>query len=204
MVAEDSTNACADLAAKTLLQLTEKLYEAARRPRNYRDRRDPHLMRARVWSNLESALAQRQLRRIEAIESFLQLCQPDAPGLKRILRREAGEFRGLVVQTFRTSRRPGVLHLLLDLLEGPHTPSALAGIVCEREDRAFLCALFARAADGPSSSLARNPCRNGANRLFRFDDLYFYSANRRGRSSGNCTVCLVRPTNWCAIEASVE
>jgi hypothetical protein len=46
----------------------------------------------------------------------------------------------------------------------------------------------------------RNPCRNGANRLFCFDDLYFCSANRRGRSFGNCTVCLVWPTNWCAVD----
>jgi hypothetical protein len=47
----------------------------------------------------------------------------------------------------------------------------------------------------------RDPCRNDANRLFCFDNLYFSSTNRRGRSSGKCTVCLVRPTNWCAIEA---
>ncbi len=156
MIAEDPTNACADLAAKTLLQLTEKLFEAAHGPRDYRDRRDPHMMRARVCSNLESALDQQQLRRVESIESFLQLCQPDTPGLKRILRREAGEIRELAVHTFRTSRRPGVLHLLLDLLEDPHTPPALARLVGKREDRAFLCALFARAADGPSSGLARN------------------------------------------------
>jgi hypothetical protein len=49
----------------------------------------------------------------------------------------------------------------------------------------------------------RNPCWNGANRLFCFDDLYFDSVNRRGRSSGNCEVCLVRPTNWCAIDAKM-
>ncbi len=30
------------------------------------------------------------------------------------------------------------------------------------------------------------------------------NAIRRGRSSGSCTVCLVRPTNWCARQSSSE
>ena len=58
--AEDESNPNRDLVADTLLQLAELLYDELAAPRDYRNRRDPQLVRQHVLGSLEQSVRRYQ------------------------------------------------------------------------------------------------------------------------------------------------
>jgi len=84
--AGNESGAIADLAAKTLLELTQLLYEELAHSRDYRNRRDPQLIRSHVVTSLETSVRRfDKHRRTEIVEAFLLLARRDNAVLKRIL-----------------------------------------------------------------------------------------------------------------------
>ena len=72
--AEDESNPNRALVAATTLQLAEALYDELAAPRDYRNRRDPQLVRQHVLGNLEQSVRRYSKHRInEVIEAFLLL-----------------------------------------------------------------------------------------------------------------------------------
>src|SRR5690606_34191207 len=76
--AEDEASSTAPVARRTLLELCELLYAALDAPRDYADRRDPHLIRRRVVSILEGSVQRfGKHRRNELLEAFLTVTYRD-------------------------------------------------------------------------------------------------------------------------------
>jgi hypothetical protein len=84
--AEDDTHASADRCARTLLALADLLYGELSAPRDYRDKRDPQLVRHNLTGSLEGSVRRFvKHRRTEVIEAFLVLANRDNTVLKQIL-----------------------------------------------------------------------------------------------------------------------
>ena len=84
--AEDETNPNRGLAAHTLLQLAELLYDELAAPLDPYSRRDPQRLRQQVVTALQQSLVRYNRHRVVAVlESFLLLANRDNSTLKAIL-----------------------------------------------------------------------------------------------------------------------
>ena len=150
-------SASGDLAAITLLGLTEQLYEELASPPADVDRRDPQLVRQHVVSGLEefgAALRPPQAARGDRGLSVVgQSRQRDAQtdpsgsaprGLSGACRRDAEE------------PTPGVVRLLLNFLDDPHAPSAAMTAVGNRGDVPFVRYLLRKIGREPSPVVRQN------------------------------------------------
>ena len=190
---EDAMHPNASLAAKTLLELVEALYEELAGTRDPSDRRDPQLIRRYVVTSLEqSALRFSQHKRREAIECFLLLVSRDNVILKQILQNPHHGAFLVVMETLSKCTRRGVIRLLLNFLDDPHAPSAAMTVLANRGDAKFIHYLLRRIGREPSPSVAQNLKRietiswlNGAERLLnQLDDAGQHAAVRLVMTTG--------------------
>jgi HEAT repeat protein len=156
-VAEDAKNPNADLAAGTLLELAETLYEGLVAPQEYRSRRDAQIVRHSVTVSLEHAVERfKKHKRPEVIEAFLILAERDNATLKRILQDpHHGSYLAILDMLLR-SGRSGVLRLLLGYLDDPSPPLSAIAALGKRNDLKFLDHLTRRVGREPSSVILRN------------------------------------------------
>ena len=85
-VLQDAASAHADLAAETMLELLESLYDELAGTSHRSDRRDPQLIRRYVVGSLEPAVQRYgQHKRREVIEAFLLLAGRDNGTLKHVM-----------------------------------------------------------------------------------------------------------------------
>jgi len=154
---EDPHQQHADLAGKTLLEVTEQLYEELAAPRDYGNRRDPQLIRQHVISSLEASVKRfdRHQRR-EAIEAFLLLVGHDNVTLKQILRDPLHVGFLTTIEVLSSSPRNGVMRLLLNLLDDPQAPSAALSVAANRTDLKFVQHLLRKIGREPSATVAQN------------------------------------------------
>lgn len=128
----------ARIAAQTVLDLAEALYDELAAPRDYRERRDPQRVRQHVTGCLELALARSSSPvSAEIVEAFLLLANPDNSLLRRILEDASQSHHRLVRQVFERSPRAGVFRLLLRYIE-TSAPSAVLEVIAKRNDVPFL------------------------------------------------------------------
>jgi hypothetical protein len=161
-LAADRRNSVGDLAATSLIELAETLSAQAGGLRNYRDRRDPQLIRGRLNGALETALVQSPPPlRTEVVEAYLLMCDRDTPGLRRILQDRQASLHLPVTDALLSSPRPGILKLLVELLDDPHPPSPVFRIVSQRRDRSFVTELFTRMSATLSPTRKKNLNRIG-------------------------------------------
>ncbi len=169
--AEDRANPLADLAADTLLALAEMLFDELAGPRDYRNRRDPQLVRNFVLGALESSLARfDQHRRREILEAFLLLASRENSLLKGLLNHVHEKVYLATVSLLTSSRRPGVMRLLLSYLDDQHAPTTIHSILTRRSDVPFLRHLARKVAGGLSPNVKINLKRIDAFSWLR-DDL---------------------------------
>ncbi len=143
----------ASQARAVLLELAKTLYKEISGPRDYSVRRDPQIVRRNVVSCLEASLARfDQHRRPEVAQAFLTLCNRDNATLKNILLGSHGAAFRTVVDILRSSRQPGVMHLLASYIDDPHPPLAVITTLTQRYDAAFVQRLLKRV--GPEVSPA--------------------------------------------------
>lgn len=155
--AEDAAHPNADRAASTLLELAEQLYQELAASRDYRDRRDPQRARRHVVAGLELSLRRYGLhKRPEIVEAALLLMSRDNATLQKILQDPRDGAHLALLDALRRGPRPGVMRLLLGLLDAPHAPSSALGVVGQRADPAFLEHLTRRVGSEPSAAAARN------------------------------------------------
>lgn len=155
--AEDEANPHGDLAARTLMQLAELLYDELASPRDYSKRRDPQLVRQHALGSLEQAMGRFDGRkRREILESFLTLVGRDNATLKRILQNPHDKCYLPMVEMLKTSPRIGVMRLVLNFLDDPHAPSAAINILAYRGDAAFLGHLLKKIGYEPSTTARAN------------------------------------------------
>lgn len=154
---EDPGHPRAALAAQTLLRLSELLYEELASPRDYRQRRDPQLVRRNVTGCLEdSARRFSRHRRHEPVEALLRLADRDDVAVKQILLDPLhGSFLACT-QVLTLSEHPGVIRLVLSFLDDPQAPAAALAALSSRVDRHFVELLLRRIAEGISPVVAQN------------------------------------------------
>ncbi len=144
-------------AAQTLLELAELLHEELALPRDYRERRDPQLMRKHIVGSLETALSRAELhRRGEIVEAFLLLANSDNSTLRQVLDDLGHPAHGLMCEALRTSPRAGVMRIILKYLEKPSAPVAVLQIVAQRRDIPFLRRLAKHLGPDVSEPVQRN------------------------------------------------
>lgn len=152
-VVEDPANPRAELAAQTLLELADLLYEELVTTRDYRRRRDPQTTRRHVVQSLEPAVLRYALhQRPEVLEAFLVLASRDNATLGRVLTDPHHSVFVPLVRTLVQCVRPGVMRLLLAYLDDPHAPSAAISSICHRTDRKFVEHLLRKIGHEPSTA----------------------------------------------------
>lgn len=155
--AEDSASPNAGRAAATLLELSEQLYQELAAPRDYRNRRDPQLVRQHVIQSLEHSLRRySQHKRSEIVEAVLLLMNRENATLKKILQHPHDTAYMPVLEILKRSARPGVLRLLLSYLDDPQAPTAALTILAHRTDPKFLKHLTRKVGQEPSAAAAHN------------------------------------------------
>jgi HEAT repeat protein len=156
-VLQDANSPHADLAAKTLLELLEELYDELAGTRDRSDRRDPQLIRRFVVGALEPAMQRfGQHKRAEVIEAFLLLVGRDNVTLKQILQSPLHKAFAATIETLSHSPRKGVIRLLLSLLDDPHVPAAALAVIAGRQDARFVQYLLRKIGREPAPTVAQN------------------------------------------------
>lgn len=165
---EDGANPNASLAAATLLELAQALYEDLTSTRDPRRRRDPRIARKHVTVSLEnSVLRFAKHRRAEAVEALLLLSGRDSATLQQILVDPHHAAFVPVVHALGHSKLPGAVRLLLAFLDDPQAPSAALSALARRDDPSFVEALLQRLAPEPSAVARANLRRIDALAWFR-------------------------------------
>ncbi len=154
---EDRAHPQAALICETLVSMSDLLSEEVSAPRDYSDRRDPQLVRRNFVTVLERSVGRfAQHKRVEIIESFVMLAKRDNAQLKHILGDPHHAAYLSLIDTMSHSRRPGVMRLLLSLLEDTRPPLAATQIVAKRTDPRFVQQLLRMVGEEPSENVARN------------------------------------------------
>ncbi|REJ65229.1 MAG: hypothetical protein DWQ31_19005 [Planctomycetota bacterium] len=157
--AEDSANEKAGLMASTVLELAEALYDELAQPRDYKQRRDPHLVRKSISSSLEASVARfAKHQRTEILEAFLILTARDNVVLRKILSDPYHEAYLATAELLTKSERRGVMRLVLAFLDDRQAPSAAMTILSRRGDQAFVSHLLKKIGFEPTS-VAKNNLR---------------------------------------------
>lgn len=190
---EDEANPHADLAATTLLSLTDMLYEELHSPRDYRNRRDPQMVRRNVTVSLDDSTKRFvKHHRRETVEAFLLLAGRDNSTLMHILADPRHSSYLALIHVLQHSMRQGILKLILSYLDDPHAPSALINVMVHRPDERFLELLLRKIGREPSAGAKANLrhvtsiiwLKDGPQSLDTFDDAMQHSALQLVLASG--------------------
>jgi HEAT repeat protein len=155
-IAESSGHAHRDLAAQSLLDLAESLYEELASP--YASRvGDPHVLRTRMVAALEKSLARwPQHQRREILEAFLLLCPRDNAFIKQVLGNPHEPTYLKIIDLLAHSRQPGIMRLLLSYLEDRRAPTAALQTLARRSDKIFVSRLLKKVGFEPTVIARRN------------------------------------------------
>lgn len=190
---EDHSHPQSAMICETLVSMSDLLYEEVSTPRDYSDRRDPQLVARNFVTVLENSLSRyNQHKRGEVIESFLILAKRDNAQLKRILQDPHNSAYLAFIDTLSHSRRPGVIGLLLSMLDDVRPPLAAIQIVAKRTDPRFVQQLLRSIGEQPSDNVDRNLKRAesiawaapGAGVLAKLDDKLQHGAVQTVMASG--------------------
>jgi hypothetical protein len=155
--AEDDTNPNRVLAAHTLLQLAELLYDELAAPRDAYSRRDPQRIRQQVVGTLEQSLLRYNRHRVLAVlEAFLLLATRENATLKAILADPRNGNYLPLSDMLTHSPRPGVMRLILSFLDDAHAPSAAITLLAYRHDDRFVEHLLRKVGTEPSNAICHN------------------------------------------------
>jgi HEAT repeat protein len=155
--AEDESNPNRELVATTLLKLAELLYDELAMRRDYRNRRDPQLVRRHVLGNLEQSVRRYPRHQVGAvIEAFLLLVHRDNVTLKQILLDPLDPVYRPLVDVLTHGQRGGVIRLILSFLDDSRMPSSAVTILAHRSDARFVEALVRKIGAEPSPAIVAN------------------------------------------------
>jgi len=191
--AESGNREHADMAAQTLLQLAQMLHDELSRPRDWRQRRNPHLYRTHVVATLELATQRfQQHRRKEILTAFLILTGRENATLRRVLRDPLDRTHTEIIDLLTLSPRPAIVRLALSFLDDSRAPKAAINVLAHRDDDEFLHYLLRKIGYEPSSAARVNLKRltkihwlqHDATRLVAFDEAAQHAAVQIAVCSG--------------------
>lgn len=146
------------VAAEAVLKLSETLYEELHgEPSNTPGRRDPERVREFVVGSLEIPLTSFKEHRFrEVLEAFLLLAPRESATLRHLLQDAQEPSHEPLCDQLLRSTRPGVVRLLLSMLDDPHAPLAPLKIIGRRCDVGFFRQLCRKLAEDSSPHVATN------------------------------------------------
>lgn len=137
--AENEEHQHHDVVLDTILQLADNLQHLLSLPRDYENRRDPQLMRVHIVTALEGAVERYERHEsAEVIEAFLVLTRHDNALLQKILANTRHPAHAAVREAFHYSDRPGVMRLVVALLEPQPVARLVLDTLADREDADFI------------------------------------------------------------------
>jgi len=155
--AEEESNPNRQLVSTTLLRLAELLYDELASPRDYRNRRDPQLVRQHVFASLENSVRRYPKHRVGAVvEAFLLLAHHDNATLKQILADPLNPTYRPIIELMTQSPRTGVIRLVLNFLDDPQAPTSAITVLAHRSDARFVECLARKIGSEPSAAAAAN------------------------------------------------
>lgn len=154
---EDETNPNSSVAATTLLNVAELLYEELAAPLDSRRRRDPQLVRRNVTGCLEQTIVHfGRHKRVEPVEAFLLLTARDNAVLRRVLNDPLHSAYLVLIERLTHSPRAGIMRLVLSFLDDPQPPSAALNALAHRTDRKFVEYLLRKIGSDPTLAAKAN------------------------------------------------
>ena len=137
--AEDQHNPNQDKAAGTILALAELLNDKLATPRDYRNRRDPQIVRRFVVGVLETSINRfEHHQKREIVEAFLVLVTCENSALRGILKHSNTKVFHTACNLLANSPRLGVIRLLVNYLDALHIPALCRKVISSRHDISFL------------------------------------------------------------------
>ncbi len=154
--AENDASRRGELAAQTVLSLTESLHDEMARPSGPA-RRDPQAACGRAVADLERSVGRfAKHGRREILDAFLMLANRDNATLKKVLHNPHERSFLAVMDTLTNSTHVGVLRLLLSYLDDPRAPSAAINVLAHRRDTTFLQHVLKKIGFEPTINAAGN------------------------------------------------
>jgi HEAT repeat protein len=145
------------LSAQAMLSLADALYEELHGHARVRVRRDMQLVRQFVAGSLESPVARFPQHRATAVlEAFLLVATRENATLRHMLQDLRDPSHEAVTQQLTHSTRPGVMRLLLSMLDDARAPLAVLRIVGRRSDAPFFRLLCKKLSEDHSPPLVPN------------------------------------------------
>lgn len=160
---------------QTLLALVELLSEDMIGPRDYQSQRDPQTLRKQAVASLEAAMETfEQHRSPELIEAFLMLVPREHSGFRKLLQSPTGRVHGALIERMTVSPRPGVMRLVLSMLDDPQPPRAAMSVIERRRDIQFLRQLL-RKISGDIDPVTQGNLKRLGKTVWLEDDREFFS-----------------------------
>ncbi|MBX3427494.1 MAG: HEAT repeat domain-containing protein [Pirellulales bacterium] len=156
-IAEGSDSRRAEPALVLVEQLVSQLSRLLCGGRDAHERRDPEIIRRNVLESLERSLERyRRHRRDALVEAFVTLAGVNSPLLLLMIDSPHHPCYDSVTHALLHSENPGVLHLLLELLETTEAPATILGTVSRRTDAPFVRAMSSLPLEGAGATLKKN------------------------------------------------
>lgn len=148
------------LAAEAVLRLAEQLYDELHGGAKNRVRRDPQCVRDFFVGSLESPVAHfndHQSR--ELLEAFLLAAPRESATLRHLLQDSHEPAHQPLCDQLLRSTRPGVIRLLLSMVDDPHAPLSALRILGRRRDVGFFRQLCKKLVDDQAACVETNLSR---------------------------------------------
>jgi HEAT repeat protein len=148
------------LACEALLKLAEINYDELHGRIGLASHRDPQCLRDYLVGNLEGPVTRFNEHCFrEVLEAFLLLAPRESATLRHLLQDSSEPAHEPLCEQLLRSTRPGVIRLLLSLIDDPHAPLAALRIIGRRRDVGFFRQLCKRLLDDHSPHLDANLAR---------------------------------------------
>jgi HEAT repeat protein len=159
------------VASESILKLAEMLYDELHGGHRGTGRRDPHCVREFMVGSLEVPVTNfKEHHHREVLEAFLLLAPRECATLRHLLQDAQEPSHEPLCDQLLRSTRPGVMRLLLSMLDDPHAPLAPLRIVGRRCDVGFFRQLCKKVTEDQSPHLETN--------LGRIDSLVWLEDDR--------------------------
>ncbi len=191
-VAESRAEGISATAARALLALADLLYDELANPRNYRERRDPHLVHQHVTTALEGAIGRAERHHPELLEAFVLLAKSDNGVLRGALEQPRHPAHEALREILLTSPRPGVMNKILRLFERSTAPSLIIDVFGQRRDVPFL-RRASKLLEGDARDVAQRNLRR-VTQLRWLDDLHVLQALNDGEQQAMMEIAALTST----------
>ena len=137
-LAEDPQHPASSNAAATLVRLASQLRDESNLPVES-SKKDPFFARRKAIDRMGKSLNRfHEHKRLEILDAYLLLTSHDHPFFKRLIYNPHHPCHEQLVSTLRSSRVPGIIRILVEMMRDTQSSLDFLKIFAERKDQKFL------------------------------------------------------------------